>query len=80
MIATINLNEKVKVKLTKSSHEWLRAEHTRMKYPFEFKLPELDKDGYSTFQLWDLMNRFGEITFLGCDSPFQDNIIIVGKD
>lgn len=74
-----NINERVKVKLTVKGIEHLKKQHERIMkngYPYEFKLPQVDKDGYTEFQLHDLMQTFGEIMFPGCELPFKTDIII----
>ena len=40
-----------------------------------------DKDGYSEFQMWDLMETFGShVTFGGAILPFDTTILIDEKD
>ncbi|MBN3948453.1 MAG: hypothetical protein HWQ38_19145 [Nostoc sp. NMS7] len=59
----INLNQKVKAKITDTGKVYLLRRYKRIfgnhNAP-KFKLPEEDKDGYSVWQLWDLMGHFGE--------------------
>jgi hypothetical protein len=74
-----NINERVKVKLTAKGIEHLEKQHNKLVeigYPYEFKLPQVDKDGYTEFQLHDLMQTFGKIMFPGCELPFKTDIII----
>ena len=44
----------------------------------EFKEFEVkrDEEGYTSFQLWDLMNIFGPYLTLGTDIPFETDIIL----
>jgi hypothetical protein len=80
----VNINEQVKVKLTdigisilKSKRDELNAmiQSVGGKCLGEFEL-KTDVDGYSTFQIWDLMNTFGEYMVMGFNVPFETDIII----
>ena len=59
----INLNQKVKVKITPVGKAYLRRRHKELfgniQGHLKFKLPDEDADGYSVWQLWDLMGRIG---------------------
>ena len=77
-----NVNQNVKVKITPYGKECLRRNYDRkmscyaeLVYPFE--LPKEDEDGYTTFQLWDLMREFGEYMFMGNKNPFAMNIKLI---
>lgn len=37
--------------------------------------PEIDENGYTKFQLWDLIHIFGEYIDLGLPTPFDKNCI-----
>lgn len=37
--------------------------------------PEVDENGYTKFQLWDLIHIFGECIGLGLPTPFDKNCI-----
>lgn len=37
--------------------------------------PEVDENGYTKFQLWDLIHIFGEYIDLGLPTPFDKNCI-----
>ena len=39
--------------------------------------PEIDENGYTKFQLWDLIHIFGEYIDLGLPTPFDKNCIYV---
>lgn len=79
-----NFNERVKVKLTdigiailKQNHEDL-DKHIRNRggkglRPFEIRT---DQEGYSSFQLWSLMQTFGPYMILGYDAPFEGGDMI----
>lgn len=82
-----NLNETVKVKLNEHGIAILRRNHEAVfknyrngmqeKYPF--KMPAIDKDGWTEFQMWKFMQEFGSSIHMGCKMPFETTIEIVGK-
>lgn len=80
----LNINNQVKVKLTAYGKSKLRAEHDRFqeiyrdsKYRVPFKLPEEDKDGWSTWQMYVLMEELGKYCQIGTKNlPFETNIKI----
>lgn len=37
--------------------------------------PEVDENGFTKFQLWDLIHIFGEYIDLGLSTPFDKNCI-----
>lgn len=51
----INLNQKVKVKITKTGRDYLKNHPYYNKYSIS-----KDKEGFTEFQLWELMGIFGE--------------------
>lgn len=67
-VVKINLNDKVRVKLT---------DHGRAVCQKHWgEPPKEDADGWSTWQLWVLMQEFGQHMYLGCPSPFEDIEVI----
>ncbi len=84
-----NINDFVKVKLTEEGMRILEAQYNELlkqmppqarKSMGPFKKPKADKEGYSEFQLWDLMHHFGEYMYNGNpNSPFFNNIKISEK-
>ena len=75
----ININDTVRVQLTAFGKEVLRKkfdETLRPRYPkLKFALPEEDSGGWSSWQLWYLMNTFGECMFLDAQElPFRTEI------
>ena len=75
----INLNEYVKVKLTDYGLKVHRT-HYLVKSAPVYRPPRVDEQGYSKFQLWDLMNIFGSVMYLGNPNvPFENNEIIYDK-
>lgn len=70
MPAQFNFNDFVKVRLTDYGRDVLA-----MKMNSRTSTPETDADGYTKFQLWELMNVFGEHLCNGRPVPFNPNII-----
>lgn len=75
-----NINHYVKVKLTEKGIEILKEQHNDIqKYALllpDFEEPQKDDDGYTKFQLWELMLKFGNHLYNGCEVPFHPEIII----
>mgnify|MGYP003291933549 CR=1 FL=1 len=81
-----NINNYVKVKLTKEGVKILKSQYNEMlkqmtpqarKSMVSFKKPKADKDGYSEFQLWELMKHFGKYMYNGnINPPFESTIKI----
>lgn len=70
---SFNINETVKVQLTETGQKIYRTVYN--------KNPKVDKDGYTEFQLWHLMQLFGNYMINGSnDLPFSTNIIIIKPD
>lgn len=72
-----DVNRYVKVKLTKQGHEWLRKQHDEFNEQYngvlgEYRTKGEDEDGYTSFQLHELMNVFGPLMVNGnMDAPFE---------
>lgn len=80
-----NINNYVKVKLTEKGKKVLKKQHDELeklcKSIGKFHEPETDENGYTKFQLWDLMRTFGSYIGLGMnDLCFETTIIILEKD
>jgi hypothetical protein len=75
-----NVNHYVRVKLKQKGLDELRRQHeeVRRRAPAirEWKAPKVDEEGYSMFQLWDLMSSLGHLCSLGCEPPFETIIDI----
>ena len=70
-----NLNDTVWVQLT----EFGLAEHKRgHEVAFgevgSYKPPPTDEDGWSKWQLWELIGMFGGVMRIGFNSPFETTI------
>ena len=81
----LNINEYVKVKLNetgldiyikrmKEINESLKEKGTDLEFPL---YPVRDDKGYVKFQLWDLMELFGEYLRVGEEIPFENNSIYI---
>jgi hypothetical protein len=70
--AQFNFNDFVKVRLTDCGQNVLAIKRKN-----STRAPETDADGYTKFQLWELMNVFGEHLCNGCPVPFNPNIIFL---
>jgi hypothetical protein len=73
-----NISQFVKVKLTTFGIEKLKEKHDKIRAVApgigEFKIPQTDFNGYSSFQLWELMEDLGEYIGIGKRLPFETNI------
>ena len=78
-----NINESVKVKLNDFGKALLKNERAALRERFPKLDPDplvnmrTDAEGYTSFQLWDLMKRFGSHIGLGLPLPF-DAVIKIG--
>ena len=80
-----NLNEHVKVKLT----DYGRKVHMEDHYNFwldrnlpvqKYIPPREDKDGWSSWQMWSLMESFGKYVGLGTKNVFDLGILVEVRD
>jgi hypothetical protein len=69
-----NINDAVMVKLTPAGHEAAKS-HWRQ-YAIEWRAPPEDAEGFSKWQLWDLMQTFGSAISMGLPVPFETTIRI----
>lgn len=74
----LNINNAVKVKLTETGHKEMERQHYELYESIgreapKFERKNVDSNGYSSFQMHTLMNRFGHMLTLGKhpdDLPF----------
>lgn len=82
MTVRINLNEKVKVRLTDHGkdiyyhrydnlYERLTRSGRLTAKPFEPSYPKVDEDGYTEFQLWEFIELYGPHIGMGRKSVMQ---------
>jgi len=79
-----NVNDYVRVRLTEKGHEIMRKEHEALRDAFpgvfdEFKEKKADEQGWSNWQLWQLMKTFGPHIKMGMPIPFETEIDIPQK-
>ena len=68
----ININQKVKVKITKEGREYLRETK---------QLINGDRDGYTTLQLWEVMGIFGDkMWYPTCNPVIEPDIFLLDDD
>jgi hypothetical protein len=78
-----NMNHYVRVKITPHGKKCLRKNHDDLaksyggKLGFPLRLPKTDKDGWTRFQMHDLMATFGKHMYFGCQVPFETEIEIL---
>lgn len=71
------------VKLTDYGRQCLRKNYDELqvaykgKLPFSYTPPQEDKDGWSKWQCWELMERFGKHISLGRELPFETTIRVL---
>lgn len=85
---TINLNDWVKVKLTDHGKDIYYHQYDELneksvqlhgRNVIEPSMPKVDADGYTTFQLWCLIELYGPHMHMGRPLPFDVNIVIEQK-
>ena len=80
---TFNVNNTVRVKVTPVGRMELLRQHDEFRKSFPglgaWDL-RVDDEGYSEFQLWDLMQQLGHLCGLGQQVPFETDIQIARKD
>ena len=70
-----NVNDQVKVRLTDHGRQVLFDEDQAWRLR-DGSSNEEDPDGWSTWQLWDLMATFGKHIYHGCDVPFETEMLV----
>lgn len=77
-----NVNDSVRVKLTDVGRQAHKKNHHKL-YEFakfespKYLPPEEDANGWSTWQMWCLMQEFGPHIRVGCNAPFETMIEII---
>ena len=86
---TLNLNEIIKVKLTFKGADIYYHQYDELNkliknnggIPLEPRMPKIDSEGYTEFQLWDFMSLYGEYFKIGMtDSPIQGLNIYIKEE
>ncbi len=65
-LASFNINNYVHVRLTAKGRNVLHSQ--------KIKIPSEDQNGFSKWQLWELMNTFGPYLHNGETVPFETTI------
>lgn len=77
---TFNINSNVRVKLTDHGRAVNKASWDALfvdaAFKPEYSPPQEDGDGWSKWQLWSLMGRFGECMSPGATLCFETEILI----
>ena len=73
-----NINDYIKVKLTAygcSVHMTHYKKYLGKNYNEKIFAPVVENEGYTIYQLWELMNIFGEHMFNGAEQVIENNLI-----
>ncbi len=78
----INLNDTVYVKLSAKAHEALERDYNEIMKGWKclYRRPEEDTEGWSKWQLWDLMQRIGPNVRFDGREPIIATTIRVEQD
>lgn len=71
-----NINNYIQVRLTDAGRARLFENYQELKLPFKYKPPEEDKDGWSRWQAWVLIEQLGDGVSMGLDLLFEPEIRI----
>lgn len=81
MLVKFNINQLVKVKLTKVGMDELKRQHAELPESLKFEFNQtVDEDGYSSFQCWQLMSTFGHMMILGLNLPFETETLLLDAE
>lgn len=84
MIVNFNINDFIYVKLKPVGIAELEKQHRDLLKTFpgmgDFEYPEEDADGYSKWQMHQLMSTFGQLFSTGLPEPFNLNIKVDVQD
>lgn len=77
-----NVNDRVRIKLNEHGLRLHRADWERWTSEAglsrKYTPPVIDEHGYSSFQLWHVMELFGPHMGLGLECPFDPEIKLAG--
>ena len=80
-VVKFNINNEVRVRLTGTGKAILQKKyddfHARFPHVTKPQLPQEDARGFSTWQMWDLMQTFEGHIGMGIDNPYELEIEIV---
>lgn len=75
-----NINEHVRVKLTPAGLKVLNDHWAEFGVLDKLDRLEVDDQGFTEFQLWDLMSIFGSSICIGSKTMFETDIYFDSKD
>lgn len=76
-----NINDEVAVRLTAHGREVHRRNYLNLELsPSEYRPPIEDAEGWSHWQLWDLMQEFGPHIYMGGKNCFATDIRVKAND
>lgn len=81
-LIAVNLNERVRVKLTDYGkdiyyHQFDELNREAGKQVIKPRFPKEDENGYASFQLWDFMNIYGKYMILGAPEVIKPLEIVL---
>lgn len=84
----MNFNDAVKVKLTGVGEHILREQHDDLNEHILNRggrgigpyVSKADEEGYSTFQIWDLMQRLGPHMSIAKPEPFKGEMVFLNGE
>lgn len=80
MYKPFNVNHNVKVKLTAEGRAELRRQHEVIQKEFpsigDHIEKSVDEDGYTEFQMHDLISSLGHMCAMGSKLPFETEILL----
>jgi len=71
----ININDKVRVRLTEYGKQCLAENYAKLSMASPNLKP--DADGWTEWQLWHLMQEFGQHIAMGLPVPFEANEMLI---
>lgn len=83
-VISVNINWKVRAKTTPEGHKIHRENYDKLSklypagMPYKYSPIKEDENGYSEWQLWKLINDFGEYLYMGSSRvPFETTLEII---
>lgn len=73
-----NINNRVKVKLTDLGVKIYKDYYKT--YNIHTKGPYMDDEGYTSFQMWDLMEVYGPHISIDSEMVFEPNVLLSDKN
>ena len=82
MTVKVNLNSYMKVKLNDLGkdiyyHQYDELNKMVTSYKIKPKMPKVDEEGYTSFQIWQFMNLYGEYMKMGFEGVLESLDVII---